>query len=92
MYSPALHSASKVQIVAKNVTTGDSEFIEYSVINKGNDIFYTEFGNIKTGLELFSCTFDFNEANNVRVTFTINSALLTGTAIQFTVINNIIKR
>ena len=92
LYSPALHSASKVQIVAKNVTTGDSEFIEYSVIDKGNDIFYTEFGNIKTGVELFSCAFDFNESNSVRVTFTINSALLSGTAIQFTVINNIIKR
>lgn len=92
IYDPAIHAGAKVEIVAYNTTTGDKEFIEYSVIDKGTDIFHTEFGNIKTGAELISTVFDFNANNNVRVTFTLSSALATGNNIQVTVVSNIIKR
>jgi hypothetical protein len=92
LYDPALHASSKVQIIAHNETTGDKEFIEYSVIDKGTDIFFTDFGNVKTGAELISCVFDFNASNNVRVTFTLNTSLSTGNVVKVTVISNIIKR
>ena len=92
LYDPALHTSSKVQIIAHNETTGDKEFIEYSVIDKGTDIFFTDFGNVKTGAELISCVFDFNASNNVRVTFTLNTSLSTGNVVKVTVISNIIKR
>lgn len=92
IYDPAIHAGAKVEIVAHNTTTGDKEFIEYSIIDKGTDIFHTEFGNIKTGAELISAVFDFNANNNVRVTFTLSSALATGNNIQVTVVSNIIKR
>jgi hypothetical protein len=56
------------------------------------DIFFTDFGNVKTGAELISCVFDFNASNNVRVTFTLDSAISSGNVIKVTVISNIIKR
>jgi hypothetical protein len=92
LYDTALHTSAKVQIISHNETTGDKEFIEYSVIDDGTDIFFTDFGNVKTGAELISCVFDFNANNNVRVTFTLNSALSSGNSVKVTVISNIIKR
>jgi hypothetical protein len=92
IYDPALHKSAKVQIIAHNETTGDKEFVEYSVIDKGSDIFYTDFGNVKTGAELISCVFDFNASSNVRVTFTLDSAISAGNVVKVTVISNIIKR
>jgi len=92
VYNPALHRSAKVQIIAHNETTGDKEFVEYSVIDKGSDIFYTDFGNVKTGAELISCVFDFNVSSNVRVTFTLDSAISSGNVVKVTVISNIIKR
>ena len=92
IYDPAIHAGAKVEIVAHNTTTGDKEFIEYSVVDKGSDIFHTEFGNIKTGAELISTSFDFNANSNVRVTFTLSSLLSTGNNVQVTIVSNIIKR
>ena len=92
IYDPALDRSAKVQIIAHNETTGDKEFVEYSVIDKGSDIFYTDFGNVKTGAELISCVFDFNANSNVRVTFTLDSAISSGNVVKVTVISNIIKR
>lgn len=92
LYDPAIHASAKVQIIAHNETTGDKEFVEYSVIDKGSDIFFTDFGNVKTGAELISCVFDFNASNNVRVTFTLDTALSTGNSVEVTVISNIVKR
>lgn len=92
IYDPALHVSAKVQIIAHNLTSGDKEFIEYSVVDKGSDIFFTDFGNIKTGAELISTVFDFNVNNNVRVTFTLDDALILGSSVEVTIISNIIKR
>lgn len=92
LYDPAVHASAKVQIIAHNEITGDKEFIEYSVIDKGADLFYTDFGNVKTGAELISCVFDFNSSNNARVTFTLDSAISSGNVVKVTVISNIIKR
>jgi hypothetical protein len=92
LYDPALHESSKVQIIARNRATGDKEFIEYSVIDKASDIFFTDFGNVKTGAELISCVFDFNANGNVRVTFTLDTAIASGNVVDVTIISNIIKR
>lgn len=92
LYDPALHESAKVQIIARNTITGDKEFIEYSVIDKGSDIFFTDFGNVKTGADLISCVFDFNASGNVRVTFTLDNAIASGQVVRVTVISNIIKR
>lgn len=92
LYDPSVHESAKVQIIAHNTTTGDKEFVEYSVIDNGTDIFYTDFGNIKTGEELISTEFDFNASSEVRVTFIANTNLTNGDQIDITVVSNIIKR
>ena len=92
LYDPTLHESAKVQIIAHNTITGNKEFVEYSVIDNGTDIFFTDFGNVKTGSELISCVFDFNANNNVRVTFTLDNSVVSGNTIEVTVISNIIKR
>lgn len=92
LYDPSLHESAKVQIIAHNTVTGNKEFVEYSVIDNGTDIFFTDFGNVKTGTELISCVFDFNANNNVRVTFTLDNSIVSGNTIEVTVISNIIKR
>jgi len=92
VYDPSIHRSAKVQIVAHNETTGDKEFVEYSVIDKGSDIFHTDFGNVKTGAELILSVFDFDANNRVRVTFTLDSAISAGNVVKVTVISNIIKR
>jgi hypothetical protein len=92
LYDPALHESAKVQIIAHNTITGSKEFVEYSVIDDGTDIFFTDFGNVKTGSELISCVFDFNVNNNVRVTFTLDTSVVSGNTVEVTIISNIIKR
>ena len=93
IYDPQTEECAKIQVVAHNTSTGDKEFVEYSVINKGlTDIFYTEIGNVVSGQTLFSSEFDFNDSNRVRLSFTLDTDLATGSDIEITVISTIIKR
>ena len=92
LYDPATQVSARVYLTAHNTTTGDKEFIEYSVIDNGTDIFYTEIGNIVTGEPLVNSAFDFNASNQVRLTFTLNTALTTGDDVEVTVVSNITKR
>jgi hypothetical protein len=92
LYNPSINESSKVQVIAHNTTTGDKEFIEYSVIDNGTDIFFTEYNNLKTGEELISSEFDFTSESNVRITFTVSDLLTNGDNLVITVISNVIKR
>ncbi len=92
VYDPAVHKSAKVQLSAHNVTTGDKEFVEYSVIDNGVDIFFTDFGNISTGENLVDTNFSFNESSEVRISYTLNSDLTTGDDVEVTVISHITKR
>jgi hypothetical protein len=92
LYDPAIHESAKVQIIAHNTINGNKEFIEYSVVDNGTDIFFTDFGNITTGANLISSSFDFNASNNVRITFTLDDTITSGHTIEVTIISNIIKR
>ena len=92
LYDPIFAIGCKVTVAALNTTTGDKELVEYTVIDNGTDISYTDFGNVKTGADLFSALFDFNASNNVRVTFTTSSALTAGDNIILTTTVNTYKR
>jgi len=92
IYSPSIHNSAKVEIIVHDLNTDNKEFIEYSVTNKGSDIYYTEYGNIRTNGELVTSIFDFSSENNVRVTFTLNPSIVFGSNVEITVISNIIKR
>ena len=92
LYDPATAIGCKVTVAALNTTTGDKELVEYTVIDDGTDISFTDFGNVKTGADLFSSSFDFNASNNVRVTITADSGLTAGDNIIINTTVNIYKR
>jgi hypothetical protein len=91
LYSPGRDSGAKVSVSVVNQTTGDKEMIEYQVIDKGSDIYHTEIGNLKTGVNQVTSVFDFDANNNVRVTFTLDDNLTVGDVVNITVVKNIFK-
>jgi len=92
LYSPATHIGTRVHAIAYNKTTGDKETMEFTVIDKGIDIYYTEISNMKTGVDLVTPSFDFAVGGEVRVSFTLNSALATNNLVDVVVISNVIKK
>jgi hypothetical protein len=92
IYDPSVEASAKVIITAHNTTTNDKEVVEYSVADKGTEVFFSEIGNISTGVNQFSTVFDLNDAGNVRVTFTLDTSLTSGDDVEFTVVSQITKR
>lgn len=92
IYNPSTEVSGKVFVTAYNTTTGDKEIVEFSVIDKGTDILYTDIGNIKTGAELISTVFDFDPNNKVRLTVNLDTNLTAGDSVQITIVNTITKR
>lgn len=93
VYDPAAHRGAKVSVVAHNLTTDDKEFVEFSVIDKGGDIFHTDFGNIKTStVDIFSYEYDFTGTGQVRITFTSGSTLSAGDNISIVATTHILKK
>ena len=91
IFDPATEECAEVQLIAHNTVTGDKEFIKYSVVVKGTDIFNTEIASIRTGVQLVTTSFDFNAFNEVRITYVLNSELSTGDNVNVTITNHITK-
>jgi hypothetical protein len=92
LYSPSTATGSKVVFSANNSNTNDIEMSEFNVINKGEDIYYSEYGNIITEQDLVTISFDFDSLNNVRMNFSLNDSVSTGDELKITVIKTIIKK
>jgi len=92
LYDPAVAECAQVELVAHNQASGDKEFIQFTVIDDGTDIYRTEIGNVKTGQELVGTTFDFDSSSKVRVTYTLDSGLINGNNVDITVVTTVIKR
>ena len=92
LYDPITAIGCKVTVAALNTTTGDKELVEYTVIDNGTDISFTDFGNVKTGADLFNTVFDFNASNNVRATLSTASGLASGNNIIISITVNVYKR
>ena len=92
LYDPTTAKSAKAQLTALNTTTGEKQFVEYSVVDDGSNIYFTDFGNITTGDNLLDTVFDFNESSQVRLTFTLNSNLTSGDDVEVTVVTHITKR
>lgn len=92
LYNASTETAAKVTLVANNTTSGDKELIEFSVINKGSDVFFTEIGNVVSGATLIgSTTFDINPSNEVRITFVLDDDLANGDDVSVTTVTHVIK-
>ena len=92
VYSTSTEASAKVCLTAHNTTTGDKELVEYYVTDNGTDVYFTDYGNVKTGAELISTVFDIDPLNNVRITFTLNTGLTVGDNVTVTLINTVTKR
>ena len=92
IYDPAVEASAKVTITAHNTSTGDKEVVEYSITDKGTDVFFSEIGNISTGVNQFSTVVDLNDSGKVRITFTLDTSLTSGDDVEFTVVSQITKR
>ena len=92
IYDPAVEASAKVIITAHNIDTDDKEIVEYSVTDKGSDVFFSEIGNVSTGVNQFGTVFDLNDAGKVRITFTLDTSLTSGDEVEFTIVSQITKR
>ena len=92
IYDPTVEASAKVIITAHNTDTNDKEIVEYSVTDKGTEVYFSEIANISTGVNQFSTVFDLNDTGSVRVTFTLDTSLTSGDDVEFTVVSQITKR
>jgi hypothetical protein len=90
LYSPANAKGCKVTVVSKS-SSGKKSMAEYSVIDNGTDIFFTEIGSLNTSAEGFSAAFDFTPGNETRITLTLSNDHTAGDVVQFTVLTQTIK-
>ena len=92
IYVPSTELSAKVEFIAHNTTTGEKEVIEFSVIDNGSDIFYTEVGTIQSNGSLITYTFDFNVNNAVRLNYSLATGVANANAVNVTVVSNVIKK
>jgi hypothetical protein len=92
IYDTASDAGSKTTVLAVNPTTGDKEFFEFGIIDDGTDVFHTEYGNIRTGVQLIIPTFEVTGANTVRINITLGSGVNPTEAVNITVVSNITKK
>ena len=92
IYAPSTELSAKIELVAHNTTTGAKEVIEFSVIDNGSDIFYTEVGTIQSNGSLITYTFDFNVNNAVRLNYSLATGVANANAVNVTVVSNVIKK
>jgi hypothetical protein len=93
LYDPALYSGSKVTILADNITTGDKEIIEMSVIDTGSDIYNIEVGDVYTSAsKIIDVELNYNSSNDVRLTYLLDGSVATADNVIVTVISNRITK
>jgi hypothetical protein len=92
IYAKSTELSAKIIMTAFNTTTGDKEIVEYSVLDDGTDVIFSDFNNFKTGAELVAANFDIDSIGNVRINISLDTNLTNGDSIQVTLVNTITKR
>jgi hypothetical protein len=90
LYNTATAKGCKVTVICKS-SSGKKSMAEYSVIDNGVDIFYSEIGSLNTSADGFSASFDFTAGNETRVTLTLSDDHTAGDTVSFTVLTQTIK-
>lgn len=92
-YDTAIHSSAKIYIVADNITTGEKESVEYSIIDNGVDIYTTEYNQISTNaaVPLFTADVAY-QGTNVKIDFTIGSTVATSEEVRITMRKVLVKK
>lgn len=92
VYSALTESGCKTTIVAYNPTTNDKEFIELGIIDNGTDVFYTEYGNVTTGVKLIVPTVEYTANNTVRINIQTGEDVGSTQNVYVTIVSNITKK
>jgi hypothetical protein len=91
LYNKNNNKGCKVTVISKSAS-GKKSFAEYSVIDDGTDIYYTEIGSINTnGVDGFTAAFDYNATDETRITLTLSNDHANGDVVSFTVVTQTIK-
>lgn len=92
IFDIATQNGAKVVVVAENTTTNAKEFFEFGVIDDGTDIFHTQYGNVRTDIELVTPTFERTGSGFARVNFAIGSGVTAGENVVITIVSNVTKK
>ncbi|CAR63345.1 strucutural protein [Synechococcus phage S-RSM4] len=92
IYDTAVSESSKTVVTAHNPTTGDKEMIEFGIIDNGIDVFVSEYGNVRTGLELIIPSFELTANNEVRINIELGADIGATQSINITFVSNITKK
>ena len=92
IYGTATNAGSKTVVIATNPTTGESEFIEFGVTNNTTDVYHTEYGNLRTGVQLIIPTFEITPQNEVRINFELGADVAPTETVNITVSSTITKK
>ena len=66
--------------------------IEFGVIDNGIDVFVSEYGNVRTGLELIIPSFELTANNEVRINIELGADIGATQSINITFVSNITKK
>lgn len=92
LYGTANSIGSKTVVVAHNVSTNEKEFIEFGITDDGTDVFHTEYGNARTGVQLIIPTFEVTGANEVRLNMEIGANVGATETVNIIVTSTITKK
>ena len=92
IFEIATQNGAKIVVVAENTDDNSKEFFEFGVIDDGTDIFHTQYGNVRTGVELVTPTFELTSSGFCRVNFVIGDNVPSTNTIIVTVVSNITKK
>ena len=92
LYAVATNAGCKTTVIAENTTTGDKEFIEFGVLDDGTDVFHTEYGNIRTGIQLIVPTFEVTGSGVARLNIELGANIAPTESVNITVVSNVTKK
>jgi hypothetical protein len=92
IYNALTERGAKTTVIAENTTTGEKEFFEFGILDDGADIYHTEYGNVRTGNQLITPTFEYTSNNTARLNIDIATSVLNTHTINITVVSNISKK
>tara|TARA_Y100000004_G_scaffold27388_1_gene28022 strand:+ start:24 stop:4904 length:4881 start_codon:yes stop_codon:yes gene_type:complete len=92
IYNALTERGAKTTVVAENTTTGEKEFFEFGILDDGADIYHTEYGNVRTGNQLITPTFEYTANNTARLNIDIATSVLNTHTVNITVVSNISKK
>ena len=84
--------SAKVILTAYNPTDGNKEFIEFGVIDDGTDVYFTEYGNLRTGGILIVPSFAYTENDEIRLNIAVGSGVSDTNTVNITVVSHVTKK